>query len=135
MKVSNEIPVPFDTRLNDDQRRAIRLKLDTACVRLLACRLDSFGGDPAELRRTFGFIRKMGIEAIIAQPSTDQSDIVAKLSKDFDIRVVPDDKAATSGTSPIYSVEASRGAAKAEITAAVERINQLSIQQAQKGQP
>ena len=43
MKVSNEIPVPFDTRLNDDQRRAIRLKLDAACVRLLSCRFDSLG--------------------------------------------------------------------------------------------
>ena len=134
MKVSKEISVPFDARLNDDQRRTIRLKLDAACVRLLSCRIDALGGNEAELRRTFDFVRKMGIETIIAKPSADNSGIVAALSKEFDIRVVPDDKAA-SGKSPIHIIEASRGAARAEIVAAVERINQLSIQQAQKGLP
>ena len=45
----------------------------------------------------------MGIEAIIAKPSADNSGIVADISKEFDIRVVPDDKAAASGKSPIHS--------------------------------
>jgi type 1 glutamine amidotransferase len=135
MKVSNEISVPFDTRLNDDQQRAIRLKLDAACVRLLACRYASFVGNAGTLRRRNGFLGKMGIEMIIAPPLEENSSIPELFTNEFNIRVVPNDKVAATGKSPIHFVEASRGAAKAEIAAAVERINQLSIQQAQKGQP
>jgi hypothetical protein len=135
MKVSNEISVPFDTRLNDDQRRAIRLKLDAACVRLFSCRFNSFSRNEDEVGRIFEFGRKMGIELFVAIPSSAMSGIIGFLSSESGISVVPDDKTAATGYAPVYFIEASRGAAKAEIIAAIERINQLSIQQAQKGQP
>jgi hypothetical protein len=134
MKVSDEIAVPFDSRLNDEQRKAIRLKLDAACVRLLACRFGSFGGNVTMLRRRIGFFHKMGIETTMITPSGENSWIPERYG-DFDVRMVPDDKAAATGKSPIYLIDASRNIPKAEIIAAVERINQLSIQQAQKGQP
>lgn len=135
MKVSNEIAVPFDSRLNDDQRLAIRLKLDAACVRLLACRYGSFVGNASALRRRYGFLRKMGIEMVIMPPSGEDALYKDLFYSEYGIRTVPDDTAAASGNSPIHFIEAPRSAAKAEIVAAVERINQLSIQQAQKGQP
>ncbi len=131
MKVGGELPVPFDTRLNEDQRRQIRLKLDAAGVRLLTCRFDSLRGDETERRGTFEFVRRMGMETIIAKPETDNSGIIAKLSKEYNIPIVSDGKAAALGPSPIYLIEADRG----EIAAVVEGYNKRSIQLAQKGKP
>ncbi|NLH17421.1 MAG: ThuA domain-containing protein [Phycisphaerae bacterium] len=132
MKVSNDLSVPFDSRLNDDQRRAIRLKLDAACARLLACRTGSLNNDPAEFHRTFDFLRKMGIETVIAKP-TEKTENVASLSSEFGIHMIPEDSSAAAGAAPIHFIEVSKNTPKAELIAAVERINQLSIQQAQKG--
>lgn len=135
MKVSNEIAVPFDSRLNDDQRRAIRMKLDAACVRLLACRYGVFGGNASVLRRRIDFFHTMGIEMTLITPAGDNSPIPDMFYKDSNVRMVPDEKAAATGDAPIHFIEASKNTPKAEIVAAAERINQLSIQQAQKGQP
>ncbi len=135
MKVSNEIPAPFDARLNDDQLRAIRLKLDAAGVRLLACRFGPFGGNASVLRRRIHFFHKMGIEMTLMAPSGENASIPDMYYIDSGVRMVPDEKAAATGESPIHFIEASRTTPRAEIEAAAERINQLSIQQAQKGRP
>ena len=66
-KVSREIPKVFGAELGDEELRAVRLKLDSAGVRLLTWRLHEVPHDAAGWRQLFEFGRKMGIEALVAE--------------------------------------------------------------------
>jgi type 1 glutamine amidotransferase len=59
-KVSRDIPKDFDDQLTGKEREQIRLKLDSAGVRLLTYRTDPFPSDPTEQRKVFDFARRMG---------------------------------------------------------------------------
>ncbi len=63
-KVSHEIPKDFDSRLNADERRQIRLKLDAAGVHLLVYQTKQEPSTEADRTRIIGFARIMGCEAI-----------------------------------------------------------------------
>ncbi|MBN1507953.1 MAG: ThuA domain-containing protein [Sedimentisphaerales bacterium] len=83
--VSNDIGKPFDGRLSPKEMEQVRLKLDAAGVRLLTYRVDQIPTDEAARRGTFGFVRKMGIEAIIAESPVAMLDTVEKLCDEYDI--------------------------------------------------
>ena len=78
-KVSEEIPKNFDCELNDDELKQIRLKLDSAGVRLLTHYYARIPGDEEGCRRVFEFGRKMGVEAFISEPPLDALDTIEKM--------------------------------------------------------
>jgi type 1 glutamine amidotransferase len=97
--VSEAIARPFAPGLSDDDLRQIRLKLDSASVRLLTYSLVRLPGREEDCRPIFAFARKMGIEAIIATASSDSLNTLEKLSDEFDIHLaltIPDPNAAVA---------------------------------------
>jgi hypothetical protein len=107
--VSHDIPKKFDEQLNSDELKQIRLKLDSAGVRLLTYHIHPTPSDlsarcmadEAGCRKVFEFGRKMGIEAFIAEPRPDMLDTIERLCNEYDINL-----AITSfdqKTSPQYS--------------------------------
>ncbi len=69
-KVGGDIDKDFDEQLSNEEMRQIRLKLDSAGVRLLTYRPDRMPSDEDGWRRLLGFLKKMGIEALDIQSQT-----------------------------------------------------------------
>ncbi len=84
--VSGDISKSFDGQLSDDEMRQIRLKLDATGVRLLTYQVENLPTDEAGCRRVFQFGRKMGVEAIVTEPTTETSDVVKRMCEEYDIR-------------------------------------------------
>jgi type 1 glutamine amidotransferase len=83
--VSKEFAAPFGPALTDDQRRAVRLVLDAAGVRLLTCAVPQMPADPTECRALWDFARRMGIEALVATPPPAALETVEKLCQQLDV--------------------------------------------------
>jgi sugar phosphate isomerase/epimerase/type 1 glutamine amidotransferase len=86
-KVSREIPKNFDAQLSDDELRQIRLKLDSAGVRLLTHYYARIPGDEEGCRRVFEFGRKMGIETLISEPPLEALDMIERFCDEYDINL------------------------------------------------
>ena len=86
-KVSEQIPKPFDGELDDDELKQIRLKLDSAGVRLLTHYYARIPGDEEGCRRVFEFGRKMGIEAFISEPPLDALDTIERYCDEYDVKL------------------------------------------------
>ncbi len=86
-KVSKGINKDFDARLNDDELKAIRLKLDDAGVRLLTHFYAKIPGDEAGCRAVFEFARKMGIETLISEPPVEALDTIEGFCNEYDINL------------------------------------------------
>jgi len=84
-KVGGEVEGALDARLSADARRAIRLKLDAAGVRLLAYRLDPLPAAPDSVRAAFAFARAMGVETIIADEASGAREFVHGLCGEYDL--------------------------------------------------
>ncbi len=65
-KVSRDIAKDFDDQLTSGVLEQIRLKLDSAGVRLLTYRTDPFPSDPMEQRKVFDFARRMGADMSVS---------------------------------------------------------------------
>jgi len=86
-KVSQEIPKNFDSQLTDDELRQVRLKLDSAGVRLLTYYIHNIPGDQAGCREVFEFGRKIGIETFMSEPLPEALDTIEKFCDQYDINV------------------------------------------------
>ena len=86
-KVSKEIPKNFDDQLSDKELKRVRLKLDSAGVRLLTYYIHQIPGDEAGCRKVFEFGRKIGIETFMSEPSLDALDTIEKFCDEYDINV------------------------------------------------
>lgn len=86
-KVSSEIAKNFDPKLTDDDLKQIRLKLDSAGVRLLTYYIHDIPGDPEGCRRVFEFGRKIGIETFLSEPSPDALDTIEKFCDEYALNV------------------------------------------------
>jgi sugar phosphate isomerase/epimerase len=86
-KVSAEIPKNFDPQLTDDELQQIRLKLDSAGIRLLTYYIHLIPGDPDGCRRVFEFGRKIGIETFLSEPALEALDTIEQFCDEYDIRV------------------------------------------------
>jgi len=86
-KVSSEIAKNFDPNLTDDDLKQIRLKLDSAGVRLLTYYIHDIPGDPEGCRRVFEFGRKIGIETFLSEPSPDALDTIEKFCDEYALNV------------------------------------------------
>ena len=86
-KVSKEIPKNFDPQLTDEELKQIRLKLDSAGVRLLTYYYHQIPGDQAGCQDIFEFARKIGIETFMSEPAPEALDTIEKFCDDYDINV------------------------------------------------
>ena len=86
-KVSREVPKNFDCQLSDDELRQIRLKLDSAGVRLLTHYYARIPGDKEGCRRVFELGRKMGIETFISEPPLGALDTIERCCDEYDINL------------------------------------------------
>lgn len=86
-KVSHEIPQNFDPQLAGEALKQIRLKLDSAGVRLLTYYIHDIPGDAEGCRRVFEFGRKMGIETFLSEPAPDALDTIEKFCDEYGINV------------------------------------------------
>jgi len=93
--VSRDITKKFDEHLSNDELRQIRLKLDSAGVRLLTYHIHNtpsdlsagYMADEAGYRKVFEFGRKMGIETFIDEPRPDMLDTIERLCNEYDINL------------------------------------------------
>jgi type 1 glutamine amidotransferase len=69
-KVGGDIQKDFDEQLGNDEMRQIRLKLDSAGVRLLTYRPDRMPSDEDGWRKVLGFAKRVGIEVLDIQSQT-----------------------------------------------------------------
>jgi sugar phosphate isomerase/epimerase len=122
-KVDADIPKDFNDQLSGDEMRQIRLKLDTAGVRLLTYRLHGTSSDKA-----IEFARKMGVEAII----TDSGSVVMEPRLEI---VTLDDSARNvreAGRKPtVFTVESASD--EARLTQSIELFNKATRQLANGG--
>ncbi len=86
-RVSEDTPKNFDHYLTDDELRHVRLKLDSAGVRLLTYYAQDIPDDEAGCRRLFEFGHKMGIETFMWEPKPEQFDLLDKLANAYGINV------------------------------------------------
>jgi len=86
-KVSKKIPKNFDDKLTDDELKQIRLKLDSAGIRLLTYYIQNIPGDEAGCRKVFEFGRKIGIETFMSEPLPEALDTIERFCDDYDINV------------------------------------------------
>ena len=86
-KVSKNIQKNFDPQLNDDELKQIRLKLDSAGVRLLTYYFHQIPGDEPGCRKVFEFGRKIGIETFMSEPDPEALDTIEKFCDEYDINV------------------------------------------------
>ncbi|MDD4870824.1 MAG: ThuA domain-containing protein [Kiritimatiellae bacterium] len=86
-KVSKDIPKLFDPSLTDDELREIRLKLDSAGIRLLTYYIQAMPGDEEGCRKVFEFGRKMGIETFVSEPAPETLGMIDRFCEEYKINV------------------------------------------------
>jgi len=86
-KVSKEIPENFDDQLTDDELKQIRLKLDSAGVRMLTYYVHQIPGDETGCHKVFEFGRKIGIETFMSEPAPEALDTIEKFCDEYGINV------------------------------------------------
>lgn len=86
-KVSTEIDKNFEPGLTDDELKAIRLKLESAGVRMLTYYYQQIPGDEGGCRKVFEFARKIGIETFMSEPEPEAMDTIEKFCDEYDIKV------------------------------------------------
>jgi len=114
-KVSEEIPKNFDPDLTDDELKQVRLKLDSAGVRLLTYYFHQIPGDQAGCRKVFEFARKIGIETFISEPAPEALDTIEKFCDEYDINLAihnHDQKASPQYWHPEGVLKACQGRSK-----------------------
>jgi type 1 glutamine amidotransferase/sugar phosphate isomerase/epimerase len=86
-KVSKEMPKNFDCNLSDDELTQIRLKMETAGVRMPTFFYADIPGDQAGCRKVFEFGRKLGIETFISEPPPESLDVIEPFCDQYDIKL------------------------------------------------
>ncbi len=83
--VSSNLTVKFGPQLTDAQLTEVRLKLESAGLRLVSYELGSMPEDEAACRRLFEFGRKMGIDTFIGIPRPEALATVEAFCADYGI--------------------------------------------------
>jgi type 1 glutamine amidotransferase/sugar phosphate isomerase/epimerase len=86
-QVSKDIPKNFDQNLTDDELLKIRMKLESAGVRMPVYYAQTIPADEAACRKLFEFGNKMGVETFICEPKPDQLDLLDKLANEYAINI------------------------------------------------
>jgi type 1 glutamine amidotransferase/sugar phosphate isomerase/epimerase len=86
-QVSKDIPKNFDQNLSDDELLQIRMKMESAGVRMPVYYAQTIPSDEAACRKLFGFGNQMGIETFICEPKPEQLDLLEKLANEYGINI------------------------------------------------
>ena len=86
-QVSKDIPKNFDQSLTDEELLQIRMKLESAGVRMPVYYAQTIPSDEAACRRLFEFGNKMGVETFICEPKAEQLDLLDRLANEYAINV------------------------------------------------
>jgi uncharacterized protein (TIGR02145 family) len=98
--VSKDIPKDFDQNLTDDELRQIRMKMESAGVRMLTYYVRKFPNDEAACRKLFEFANKMGAETFMGEPKPEHLELLDKLANEYGINIAIHNH--DKGISPIY---------------------------------
>lgn len=77
----------LNPELTDAELGRVRLLLGSAGVRLLTYTVSQVPTNEPGWRRVFAFARKLGVEALVAEPALEQMRLVGRLCDEFDIRL------------------------------------------------
>lgn len=86
-KISPELNKDFAPPLTDSELQEIRLKMDSAGVRMLTYYMHHIPGDEQGCRQVFEFARKLGIETLISEPLPETLDTIERFCDEYDIRL------------------------------------------------
>ena len=86
-KVSPEIPKDLDDILTSDEVTAVKNKLASKGVRMVAYDVPSMGSDEAENRKLFEFAKGLDVLTIVSDPAPGALPLIDKLANEFDINV------------------------------------------------
>jgi type 1 glutamine amidotransferase/sugar phosphate isomerase/epimerase len=86
-QVSKEIPKNFDPSLSDEELLQIRMKLESAGVRMPVYYAQTIPSEEAACRRLFEFGNKMGVETFICEPKAEQLDLLDRLANEYGINI------------------------------------------------
>ncbi len=86
-QVSKEIPKNFDQNLSDDELLQIRMKLESAGIRMPVYYAQTIPSDENACRKLFEFGNKMGIETFICEPKAEQLELLDKLANEYEINI------------------------------------------------
>lgn len=86
-QVSKEIPKNFDQHLSDDELLQIRMKMESAGLRMPVYYAQSIPNDENACRKLFAFGNKMGIETFICEPKPEQLDLLEKFASEYEINI------------------------------------------------
>jgi type 1 glutamine amidotransferase/sugar phosphate isomerase/epimerase len=85
--VSPEIPKKLDYHLTAEEIDAVKKKLSSVGVRMVAYDLPSIGPDEAGMRPIFEFARALGVLTIVSQAAPEALPAIDKLANEFQINV------------------------------------------------
>ncbi len=85
--VGADIPKKFDPGLSDSELSQVRLKLETAGVRLISFSVRQIPSDRPSIKKLFEFGRKAGIETFIASAEPEQPRELRAFCKEYGIHV------------------------------------------------
>ena len=114
-KISPELNKDFAPPLTDSELQQIRLKMDSAGVRMLTYYMHHIPGDEQGCRQVFDFARKLGIETLISEPLPETLDIIERFCDEYDIRLAihnHDQKASPVYWNPAGVLQACEGRTK-----------------------
>ena len=84
---AEDIPKNFDQNLSDDELLQVRMKMESAGIRMPVYYAQTIPTDEAACRKLFGFGNKMGIETFICEPKAEQLDLLDKLANEYAINI------------------------------------------------
>lgn len=84
--ISTILPKCLGEELTAEEARDLRMKLDSAGVRLLTCHCQQIPKDQAKLRQTLDSLRKMGIETVMGPADESSIGILEKVCTELDLR-------------------------------------------------
>lgn len=96
-KVSEDIRKPFDEQLASEEWQQIRLKLDSAGVRLLSYSVGEVPADSQAREQLLAFVHRIGVESLLCRVSKEGFSSVLTASDESKVPVVFCEEGAASG--------------------------------------
>ncbi len=86
-RVSKENDAKLNAGISDAALAGIRVKLDTAQIKLTSIYIHNIPGDEAACHKTFEFARKLGVEFIVSEPAPDALPLIEKFCEEYRINL------------------------------------------------
>ena len=77
----------FGVDMSEEDIKNVKQKLDDYGITLRAFGVTNFENNEAAARKTFDFVKKMGIKVLVLEPKYDDYSIIDKMVKEYNVRV------------------------------------------------